>query len=96
MENIKDILSDVLKNYDELQKILRKTEYGIYVGELKSKLNMLYLVRTLRQASPILIRVDSLIFSTDRKISELEEELENAKKNYQRERRNSRQNFFSV
>ena len=84
MENIKDTLSDVLKNYDELQSILRKTEYEIYVGELKSKLNSLYLVRTLRQnlfgMSILSIRVDTLIFSTDRKITELEEELKNAKK----------------
>lgn len=84
MENIKEVLSDVLKNYDELQRILRKTEYEIYIGELKSKLNNLYLTRTFRQSlfqfQILSFGADELIFPSDRKISELEVELENAKK----------------
>ena len=79
----KEILAKVIINYEELRRILRKTEYEIYLGELKSKLNNLYFKRTLSEAlgSLSLARV-SLIgrgSSIDRKISELQEELRNAK-----------------
>jgi cob(I)alamin adenosyltransferase len=79
----KEILAEAIINYEELRRILRKTEYEIYLGELKSKLNNLYFKRTLSEAlgSISLARV-SLIgrgSSINRKISELQEELRNAK-----------------
>ena len=71
----KEILAEVITNYGELRRILRKTEYEIYVGELKSKLNNLYFKRTLSEAFARPARSPLI----DRKISDLQEELRNAK-----------------
>ena len=49
-ENEKIIFNTLLKNYEELQRIIRKTEYEIYVGELKSKLVELKYRKVLSQA----------------------------------------------
>ena len=38
----KKLISESIINYEELKRILRKTEYEIYIGELKSKLSNLY------------------------------------------------------
>ena len=82
----KKILAEVLKNYEELRRILRKTEYEIYLGELKSKLNNLTFKRTLVEAlGNISVIVSGLhrssfsISTINSKISELQEEIRNAK-----------------
>ena len=82
----KIILTEVITNYEELVRILRKTEYEIYLGELKSKLNNLIFQRTLTETikgitSPImLINIFPNFFPTERRIIELKEEFKNAKR----------------
>ena len=46
----KDILADVILQYKELRRIVRKTGCEIHLGELKSKLNSLYFKRALSTA----------------------------------------------
>jgi hypothetical protein len=81
----KKILAEVLKNYEELRRILSKTEYEIYLGELKSKLNNLTFKQTLVEALGNIsvmgsgLRSIFSISTINSKISELQEELRNAK-----------------
>ena len=82
----KIILTEVITNYEELVRILRKTEYEIYLGELKSKLNNLIFQRTLTETitsitSPImLLNIFPNSFPNERRISELKQEFNNAKR----------------
>ena len=79
----KKILAEVLKNYEELRRILSKTEYEIYLGELKSKLNKLTFKRTLVEAFlgniSLIAGLGRSSSTSNSKISELQEELRNAK-----------------
>jgi hypothetical protein len=95
-ENEKIIFNTLLKNYEELQRIIRKTEYEIYVGELKSKLIELKYRKVLSQAMDLyptslfypftsLLLVLPIAFLSsfhdiDRKISDLQYEISNAEK----------------
>jgi hypothetical protein len=81
------ILTEVITNYEELVRILRKTEYETYLGELKSKLNKLLFQRILNETitasitSPImLINIFPNKFPSEKRISELKEEFNNAKR----------------
>jgi len=80
------ILTEVITNYEELVRILRKTEYETYLGELKSKLNILIFQRILNETitgitSPIMhINIFPNKFPSEKRISELKEEFNNAKR----------------
>lgn len=83
----KQLISDLISNYEELKRIVRKTEYEIYIGGLKSKLDNLYLKRMLIESAGnipnVLLFKYSFSGSTghfQRKIDELEKELKNAER----------------
>jgi hypothetical protein len=92
-ESEKDILRSLLENYEELQRIIRKTEYEVYVGELKSKLEDLNYLKIIYQTldiypfTPILTLLSFLpiplfgsFHNLDHKISCLQDEISNAEK----------------
>jgi hypothetical protein len=82
----KQLITEVISNYEELKRILRKTEYEIHIGELKSKLNNLYFKKIILESlgripSPLLVLSIPFSPSTDffnREIDALKKDLENA------------------
>lgn len=79
----KQLITEVISNYEELKRISRKTEYEIYIGGLKSKLDLLYFRKTIMDSIgiislPILRASFPPTNSFKREIDELEQEIENA------------------
>jgi hypothetical protein len=81
--NEKQLITEVISNYEELKRVSRKTEYEIYIGELKSKLYKLYFRKAIMDSIgniplPILGASFPSTNSFKREIDELEQKLENA------------------